>query len=219
MGRTSWKFVGAGASAAAVGPSPAPVWPWQTAHCVRKMAFAVAAPEARDQAAALSERASASRPQALAIRRWGGRSRQAWKSPGRRSRVIRSGARSENERGGQIAGAGVRATAAGPSPRPSFPWQPAQSRAKTSAPLRANRSASPTAERGVPDRGLTRSPGNGAVAEHPLPHLFLAISGGQRSRTGQARQPGVPPERIQVVHQVERRLTVGRVGDPSNSHG
>ena len=53
--------------------------------------------------------------------------------------------RSENRAVVRLRGTGVRATAAGPFPRPSGPWQPAQLRAKISAPLRAKRSPSPTA--------------------------------------------------------------------------
>ena len=42
MGRTSWKFVGAGARIDAEGPLPAPSGPWQTAHCLAKSSRAIA---------------------------------------------------------------------------------------------------------------------------------------------------------------------------------
>ena len=57
---------------------------------------------------------------------------------------------------------------------------------------------------GVPDRSSPCGPGDGAVAEHSLSPLFFRVAAGQWPRPGQARQPCVAAERLQVVHEVDR---------------
>ena len=50
-------------------------------------------------------------------------------------------------------------------------------------------------------------PWNGTVAEHAAPLLFLGIHARQLPRPGQARQPRIPAEGVQVGDQVKRLLS------------
>ena len=110
--------------------------------------------------------------------------------------------RSENRAVVKLRGAGVRATAAGPSPVPPARGSRRSCGRRSQPPcVRSVRPRRPPAW--CPRPGPSGGPGDGAVAEHSLPPLLLRVPTRQRPRPGQARHPGVPTERLQVVHQVE----------------